>query len=484
MSIRLRLTVLYSVILALTLTAFSLALYLVQAQYTLGSHKRDLEMQARRIALGVTRALTEPERRDVRPGTPFRDRLFPFDGQQLRDLRARDRVHVLDAQGNPVDLPANQGDEALPLSEGGRQALLTGQPWGEIATIEGERLLVHNQPIMVGDQVVGVVQVARSLADRDRSLRALGVALVVGSALATLAAFGIGWGLAGVTLHPIERITQTTRAIGAERDLSRRVPYHGPNDEIGQLAATLNGMLAELEDAYQQLERALDLQRTFVADVSHELRTPLTTLRGNLALLRREPPIEAEEQEDVLEDMVDESERLICLVNDLLTLARAEAGRLLQSERVPVAALIEDVCRQARLLDPSRTIVCDLLHDVDVIADRGALKQVLLVLLDNAITHAQGTITVITEPRADASCPSVAIGVHDDGPGIEPEMRSRLFERFFRGDRARQTSGLGLGLPIAKALVEAQKGTLSVDSQAGRGSTFTVTLPLYADPGE
>ena len=483
MSIRLRLTILYSAILALTLMAFSLGLYLVQAQYTLGSHKRDLEMQARRIALGMTRALAEGDRREARPGAFFRDRMPPFDGQQLRDLRVRDRVRVLDASGNPVDLPINQEDAALPVSEQGLQALSGGQAWVETVTVEGERLLVHNQPVAVAGQVVGVVQVARSLADRDRSLRALGVALIAGSALTTLAAFGIGWGLAGVTLRPIERITQTTRAIGEERDLSRRVPYSGPNDEIGRLAATLNGMLAELEDAYQQVERALDLQRTFVADVSHELRTPLTTLRGNLALLRRQPPIAAEEREDVLDDMVDESERLTRLVNDLLTLARADAGRLLLRERVPVAPLVEDVCRLARLLDPGRTIVCDSPIDVEVIADRGALKQILLVLLDNAITHGPGTITVTTEQRADVAPPSVAIGVHDNGPGIGPEVRARWVERFYRGDRARPLPGLGLGLPIAKALVEAQEGSLSVDSRPGRGSTFTVRLPLHVNSG-
>ena len=136
----------------------------------------------------------------------------------------------------------------------------------------------------------------------------------------------------GITLHPIQRLTQTARTIGDERDFTRRVTYTGPQDEVGQLATTFNSMLARLQDAYQQVAHSLEMQRDFVADVSHELRTPLTTLRGNLGLLRREPPIPAEEQADILTDMMDESDRLIRLVNDLLVLARADAGRSLAKE--------------------------------------------------------------------------------------------------------------------------------------------------------
>ena len=118
---------------------------------------------------------------------------------------------------------------------------------------------------------------------------------------------------------------------------------------------------------------------------------------------------------------------------------------------------------------------------MDVVADRSALKQVLLTLVDNAILHTEGTIIVTTEVQSDALDPCVAIGIHDSGPGIEPEMLSQLFERFARGDQAREKPGAGLGLAIAKALVEAQGGTLSVESQIEQGSVFTVTLPLRAD---
>jgi two-component system OmpR family sensor kinase len=236
-----------------------------------------------------------------------------------------------------------------------------------------------------------------------------------------------------------------------------------------------------LEDAYQQVDMGLDLQRNFVADVSHELRTPLTTLRGNLALLARQPPIAAEEREDILSDMVDESERLIRLVNDLLALARAEAGQQLTSERVAIAPLIEDVCRQARILDPGRSIICDPLLDVSVAADRSALRQLLLTLLDNAILHGEGAIRVATDLSPGPKDSLLAIHIQDRGPGIDAETLTHLFERFARGQSARSKRGLGLGLPIAKALAESQKGMLTVESKVGRGSTFTITLPLHRD---
>jgi two-component system OmpR family sensor kinase len=481
MSIRLRLTLLYSAILALTLTVLSVALYVTQARYTLGSHKRDLELQARRITLWVARAVVLPERRGMRREGPFPPQPAPLGEQDLRELRSRDTVRILDREGTVLDLPINQEGDGLPLSDKSLQVVLSGKPWTEIAAVEGERLLIFSLPVHLEDDIAGIVQVARSLADRDRSLRALGVALLAGTLVTTIAAFGIGWVLSGVTLRPIDRITQTAQAIGAARDLSQRIAYAGPNDEIGQLAATLNAMLSELEDAYQQVEQALEMQRTFVADVSHELRTPLTTLRGNLALLRRQPPIQEEERQDVLDDMVGESESLILLANDLLALARAEAGRQVLSERVLIAPLVEEICRQARVLAPDREILCAPLPDVAVLADPSALKQVLLVLLDNAILHTEGAVTVTTRLSPGVDECHLAIDICDSGPGIDPETLSSLFVRFTRGRDARSKPGTGLGLPIAKALAEAQSGTLTVESRVGQGSRFTLTLPLYGD---
>jgi signal transduction histidine kinase len=279
-----------------------------------------------------------------------------------------------------------------------------------------------------------------------------------------------------MSLRPIHRLTRTAQAIGTERDFSRRVEHTGPDDEVGRLAKTFNAMLAQLEAAYQHVEQSLEMQRRFVADVSHELRTPLTTLSGNVELLCREPPISAEDRSEVLADMGSESKRLIRLVNDLLALARADARLSVQGNAVAIKPLVEEVCRQARLLAPEREIDCSAPPDVAAWGQADALKQVLLALLDNAIKHGDGPISVTSEALQG----KVALIVRDTGPGIDPDSLPHIFERFATGSEA--NAGIGLGLAIAKALVEAQGGTIRVESQVGEGTVFIVTLPQAAAP--
>ena len=469
MSIRLRLTLLYSAILALTLIAFSGVLYTIQSRYTLTIVRNDLVMSANRI---VPLLISGERGLDRTRPFPWMDR-----GLELRELRTRDMVRLLDADGVPLDTPLNEETEDLPLSEEGIKQLRNSRPRIEIAHSEEGRVLTYNMPVEHDGEPIAIVQLGRSLADRDRSLRALGMTLISGSILTIVVALAVGWVLAGVTLRPIYRITQTALEIGQTRDFSSRVPYKGPNDELGRLASTFNGMLARLAEAYQQVTHALQVQRDFVADVSHELRTPLTTIRGNLALLCREPPLPHTEQEDILEDLIGESERLIRLVSDLLTLARADARRQLKCEHVDVKQLVDDVCRQTRLLEPGREIESDGPDGITGLADPDALKQVLLALLDNALKHAGGPIHVALGEYDR----QVTISVQDSGPGMSPELCERVFDRFYRSDGSRSTPGFGLGMSIAKALVEAQQGIIEVESQTGKGSTFTVTIPKAAE---
>lgn len=469
MSIRLRLTLLYSAILALTLVVFSSVLYATQAQYTMKAIENDLLASANRIVPMLF--VGELGRERTHP-LPWMNR-----GLEMRDLRTRDTVRLLDVDGEPLDLAVNEGTEDLPLSHEGLEQLRSGAPWVEVTRGEEGRVLTYSLPVIGSGETIAIVQIGRSLADRDRALYALGVTLVLGSALTTVVAFGIGWVLAGVTLRPIQRITQAAREIGRTRDFGSRVPYRGPNDELGRLAKTFNGMLSQLERAFQKTAHALQVQRDFVADVSHELRTPLTTIRGNLALLQREPPVAPAERREILGDLSGESERLIRLVTDLLTLARADAGRKLACEPTAITPLVDDACRQARLLKPELEIACDGPDDVVAMADPDALKQVLLILLDNAIHHATGPVHVVLgEENGRAT-----VSVQDSGPGMPAELCERVFDRFYRGDESRSTPGFGLGLSIAQALVEAQGGAIAVESQVGTGSTFTVELPKPAE---
>ncbi len=484
MSIRLRLTLLYSAILALTLILFSTVLYAAQARYTRRIIQSDLIKTAGQLSLAWERMHQAPGwgRPGNRPGGMMDNHMLENLLQIAAIQRPRDIIRLLDAEGQALNLTLNERTASLPLSRRGlAQLQQTGRPWLEIAPANEERVLIYNQPVHSAGKLVGIVQIARSLADRDRSLRSLGLTLILGSVTTTLIAFGVGWWLSGVTLRPIQRITEAAREIGEARDFSSRVAYDGPPDELGHLAMTFNRMLSQLQEAFEQISHALQVQRDFVADVSHELRTPLTTIRGNLDLLRRDPPPPMTEQEDILDDLVGESERLSRLVHNLLTLARADAGRKLALGPVAAPPLIEEICRQARLLAPEREIACDVGNQPDNLIAWGnedALKQVLLILVDNAIKHAHGPIR-ITLDKAQAGG-HIAIEVADSGPGMSEALQARIFDRFYRGDTSRTTPGFGLGLSIAHALVTAQHGEIAVESDIARGTQFTVRLPTMA----
>jgi signal transduction histidine kinase len=462
MSIRLRLTFLYSAILTLTLIAFSATLYFAQSRFTLDAIKATLARQAEGYANLERRFPRRPD--DRRPDESSNLTLtLPGRWTQTRN-----------PDGTLAARSADLSDTTLPLGDAGLKTVQSGATWFETTRLDDEPLMIYSQPILVQNRIVRIVQVAASLQEREQSLATLRAILAIGSGLVILAAFAIGWAIAGTALNPIHRITHTAQAIGAERDFSRRVQHTGPNDEIGQLAITFNAMLTELESAFRQIEQSLHTQRRFVADASHELRTPLTTLRGNIELLRRDPPLDASERAEILTDTKDETERLIRLVNQLLVLARADAGHALRREPVALAPLIEDVGRQCKLLAPDRAIQMDIARDATVLGDRDALKQVLLILVDNALAHTPAPAAI--EVKTALSDTRVSIAVRDTGPGIAPEILPHIFERFFRADLSRSRGGAGLGLAIAQELIQAQGGALTVASQIGSGSTFTVAL--------
>jgi len=482
MSIRLRLTLLYSAILALTLIVFGTALYTIQAQETMNSLQANLIQSGNGLAQSILNNYLNPNPPPKPPGPPPVPIETLSGDQAFNQLRERDIIRVLDSNGTLIASPfAGQEQDnitqALPLSADGLQALKDRQVWWETSSATGDHLLIYDIPVIYQGNVRFIVQVAQSLAQRDQSLTALSRTLIIAGLLTILIAFGIGWILSGESLRPIHHITQTAQVIGKESDFTRRVDYKGPNDEIGQLASTFNSMLTRLQDAYQGVSRALKMQRDFVADVSHELRTPLTTIRGNLELLRREPPMPAAEQSDVLTDVVDESDRLIRLANNLLILARADAGQSLTREAIPVHAVIEEACKQARQLDRQRKIIEDV-DDLSIIGDRDALKQVILILLDNAIKYTTEEITV----SAKAVENQTLIYVSDKGPGIPREQLEHVFDRFYRGEPNPNIQGFGLGLPIAKALIKGQGGKIEIQNDLPQGTTVKISLNSTGKP--
>ena len=247
-------------------------------------------------------------------------------------------------------------------------------------------------------------------------------------------------------------------------------PTIGPKDEVGQLAFTFNDMLAELDplsgnsrNRWNRKSASSQTRPTSCARPSQRSAGTWSCCAGN-----RAPDIGA--PTEILADTTDEVDRLIRLVNQLLVLARADAGQKLASEPITVQPLIEDVCRQAKSIAPESRVVFAPGVDGTVIGDRDAVKQVLLILLDNAARHTQpGTAVEVSAQSLDQK---MAIHVVDSGPGIPPAILPHIFERFYRGEVSRSGQGAGLGLTIAKELVELQGGTIAVKSESATAQSL------------
>lgn len=423
-------------------------------------------------------------------------------------------INYPDPKTSRAGLPLNQHAIALALNGGCPQPFterqgstllriyvypITRPPEGVVHT-NSTNSDPANCVFPVGTRYVGAVVVVKALDDVNSSLDTLRRLLVVGGILAVLFTSLGGWLIAGQGLEPITSVTRTARAIAINAHgagLGRRVGYSGPRDEVGELASTFDDMLAAVE-------RVARAQQRFVADASHELRAPLTTIKGSLEFLRRAHDLPEDERRAVVEDAYTEAERMAGLVNDLLLLARADAAtnsgpgsqeaRLDDQmrgrrEMVEVDQLALDIFRHGRAQLQARhrgqtQIAIENLEPVAVMADPSQLRQVLLILLDNAIkyTPSGGKVRISVTRQGSRA----AISISDSGIGIPPEIRPHIFERFYRGDQARERDqhGSGLGLAIAKWLVEAHNGEISVLSQPGTGSTFTVLLPAIRRPGE
>ena len=446
----------------MTLIAFGSSLYLAQSQSSYDAIRFNLAHEASGYVRRLSLPLPAPPGGAPDAGLP--SGTLPGRWTQIRTTTGQ-------VEGKTLDLTGSE----LPLSAAAFAAVQAGEDRFESATVDEQPVMVYSIRYSNQQGEAGILQVAQPIGQTQQSLNSLRLSLIAGSTAAILLAFVLGWVFAGTALDPIHRITRTAHAIGSEHDFSRRVTYDGPGDEVGQLALTFNQMLAELESTYRQLEELLDSQRRFVADASHELRTPLTTVRGNIELLHRQPAIPAGERAEILADTTEEVDRLIRLVNQLLVLARMDAGQKLAAEPVPLQPLVEDVCRQVKCLAPDLRMAYERSTEGTALGDRDAIKQVLLILVDNAARHTAADTSV--EVRTEALGDRVALHIADNGPGIEPAVLPHIFERFYRGESSRSGGGAGLGLAIAKELVELQGGTIGVVSRAGVGSTFTVMLP-------
>lgn len=336
--------------------------------------------------------------------------------------------------------------------------------------VEGEHLRVLSVPLTSMGRTVGVLQLATSLKLADAARQDLLYVLVGGTLLAMLIAGFASWLAIGQALAPLATVTQVAEQINRADDLARRIPYRGPeNDEIGQLIAAFNQTL-------ERLETLLTSQQRFLTDVSHELRTPLTVIKGNVDLIRRMKTID----EESLSSIEQEAGRLKRLVEDLLTLAKAESGTLeLRLQTVELDTLLLEVVKEMSILAAGRVkIKVTEIDQLSVNGDRDRLKQVLINLIANAIQYTPSGKDVLA--GLGKVGPHARLIVRDKGTGIPAEDLPYIFERFYRVEksRTRGKGGFGLGLSIAKWIVEAHGGYIEVTSKEEEGTTFCVWLPL------
>lgn len=487
MSLGLRLTLLNGLVLLLTLSAFAAVAYAYQRQTLEDSLDASLREQARTFTAG--------------------SELFQrFAGGSRVVVLASPRglaspdvfIQITTTDGEIVGRTRNLEGATLPteppLLE---EALRQGEIFARVE-VDGHPLRMFVAPMLAGpgrfrdSGPIGLIQVARPLDPLYADIRSLQTTFISVGAVGVLASLILGWLLSWAALRPIHRLAATAHAIGEARDFGRRVPLSGKphRDEVGRLGVEFNQMLEQLQAAYEQVEAALSAQRRFVADASHELRTPLTSIRGNVELLRRMAWIahvdgDPEEQAQVLADLAAETERLSRLVGDLLLLDRADAGQHLLLVPLEVSSVIYDAFRAARFLREGVELrVDEVPRDTWVSGDGDRLKQLLLILLDNALKYTPdgGRVTIEAEKVFGLDPPGVFIRVRDTGPGIPRDEQGRIFERFYRVDRARGPGGAGLGLAIADWLIHEHQGRIEVDSEPGRGSTFSVWLPTIPPP--
>ena len=351
-----------------------------------------------------------------------------------------------------------------------RPLLERGEPvFGRTDTPDG-RYVVAGRPITLDGEGVGGVVAASPLGPVAEDPAAGGGGTGPGGGAGYGGDGGGYWLLIGKALEPVRRMSRAATAI-TRQDLSSRIEYQGPRDEVGELAATLNDMLSRLEEAIRSQDR-------FISDVSHELRTPLTIIKGHLQVLDREPDPDPERMREEHRVVLDELDRLNRLVEGLLTLARLERRDVLELSPVDLDGLLSTLAGQGTHLGDRRWEV-DRLPGLTATLDQDRVTQALLNLMANAVHHTSpGDLVTL---GGEARGAEVALWVRDTGAGMTEEVQAHVFDRFYHRPSAGRSgddgAGLGLGLAIVRGIAQAHGGRVEVESTVGAGSRFTLVLP-------
>ena len=484
-SIRTRLTLAYGLALLATMAAFAFTLWVARRASLYRELEQDVVVSIERANRLIEQALAAGEALTARndsiasgPGNPkiIAPRLrASLEGIPNYLVIADDDGRLLYSSFAVRQLSDTSRfvfqQEALRLAKGG--------PATFFRTMEGDQLLMGARPAPPGateiERIVGGVStIPAELAPRELVATMLAI-----TPLLVLLSIGGAYLIAGRAFRPVEHMINEVEAITDGRSLHRRLATQASDDELARLTQTLNAMMARLESSFGALRR-------FTADASHELKTPLAVLRADVERAMHVTP-GSTEQAVALEEALAETTRMAELVDQLLTLARADEGRFdIHREPVHLAPLVREVFETATILGESAglTVLLPAVEDATVMGDYSRLRQLFLNLVTNAIKYTPrgGTVEMSLARRPGA----VMLSVRDTGIGISGADLPHIFERFWRADRVRsrlsERGGFGLGLAISQWIAQAHGGTLTVQSRLGRGTIFTLTLPLQEEP--
>jgi signal transduction histidine kinase len=457
-SLRARITLFGLLVVLLVLACFGGGMFALAATALPGSQDKDLTQRAQRATAQV---LTAPPA-DFAPTHP----LAPLDPATDNDVF----LVVLDSDGSVLSHTGGTTPQLPPaLLDKARAAGGTSAT----VTVDGVRVRVRVEPFHRADRD-GFVVAAQPLRRRVSDLAGIAVVLVVSSIGTLIAAACAIWLVTRRALRPLRQLTEAADEVGRAPDRTRRLSLGGRGDDLGRVAASFNAMLDRLEQAHARTATMLAAQQRFTADASHELRTPLTTIRANAGFLRANPTAAEADRAAALGDIEAEAARMSRLVDDLLTLARADGGGQPAAAPVDLGRLAHEVCRRAASQHPDRDIHCSG-PPTPLRADADALSQLLWILLDNAVRHTAPGDAIWVAVTAPAPGRAI-LQVADAGEGIPAGQERRIFDRFHQADPARRHGGAGLGLSIAQWVARAHRGGITAANNERGGASFTVTL--------
>jgi len=492
LSIRWKMTLLYTALLTLLMVLFSLFLFFSIERLMTNSLTQTLEVRFKQaqdsssqIAKELASLNSTSSETNQKPSqlSSLEQLAGPGLFWQIRDIQGQIMATSANLNGQLLPTPANKPARTDQIqNEQIRLPIANLLP--EVATTdikEARFQMFSSQLVDASGQELGILQAAQSLLALDEVQDGMVDVLEQGIAVALVVAIVAGLWLAGRLLRPIARITATAQQIGSSQDLSQRLALtwvKPKQDEVGKLTITFNTMLERLEAAFKTRQQ-------FVADASHELKTPLTAILGHANLLRRRGKANPVLLEETTAAIIHQAERLHRLTLSLLELAQADEKRVLVRQELSLIELVSEVVKEVTPLAQTKAIQLSFTSPQEipllVAGDRDKLKQVVLNLIDNALkfTPPGGQVRVNTSQELKDQKEVILLEVEDSGCGIATTHLPHIFERFYRAEisRSRGSGGSGLGLAIVQEVVRQHGGEIEVQSQTGQGSVFRVYLP-------